>query len=525
MAEVEALELAIVEELESVQRKSHRSKLAQELRLRNMLQGARERAKRIQTLQAEHFTGSSSQANQNQGGLAEFMPKKQHLDQTLKEDDDDNAGDNLALLVGEEDPQQVAKICALGGEMTFADEEEERAMNRPRNRLERRLARARVDEFVLSHEPFTGEEHLGRYLDLHEFHLKFQNLAPAFRNVSYLEFLRVRLVELPPPVQPTNPLAYSEYLMGLKTYLVEFERRATPLVVVSEGFEGEDPSEDSSATSKDKPFEAELKRANNAGDLERALSLQQLKDALAARGLKASGTAQQRAARLFAVKNLSPDQYPLELLSTTTTSSSSSSSLHTSDVSIKSLEAFLLRILQRLKPFVQATQQMVTKKLTMTYEEISQELKEEEKEQEAVEKSDEEDAGAGEEDDEDFKQTGIVDPTTGRIIPKWMYRLHGLNQEFKCEICGGHSYFGRRAYDRHFKDFRHANGMRALGIPNTLHFHDITKIDDAKRLYASLKKELEKTGFDRHAEEQFEDSQGNILTKSAYEDLKREGLL
>lgn len=31
----------------------------------------------------------------------------------------------------------------------------------------------------------------------------------------------------------------------------------------------------------------------------------------------------------------------------------------------------------------------------------------------------------------------------GKPIPYWLYKLHGLNQEFKCEICGGYSYWGR----------------------------------------------------------------------------------
>lgn len=34
----------------------------------------------------------------------------------------------------------------------------------------------------------------------------------------------------------------------------------------------------------------------------------------------------------------------------------------------------------------------------------------------------------------------------------------------------------RRNFDRHFQEWRHAHGMRCLGIPNTKHFHDITLI-------------------------------------------------
>jgi splicing factor 3A subunit 3 len=279
---------------------------------------------------------------------------------------------------------------------------------------------------------------------------------------------------------------------------------------------------------QDKPFDNELKRATNAGVLEKNLTLQQLKEALEARGLKASGTAAQRSARLFAVKNLQPDQYPLELLKVTPSSNATASASVPSTATVKKEVERIKQALQRLLPIVHATQTMITKKLTMTYDEIEQELREEEQEHEAaVERSDDEADEDGDEEGElaakAAQQHGVIDPSTGRIIPKWMYRFYGLNQEFRCEICGNQSYFGRRAYDRHFKDFKHSNGMRALGIPNTLHFHDITKIEDAKRLYASLRKELEKN--EKQQEEEFEDSEGNVLSKSAYEDLKREGLL
>jgi len=38
----------------------------------------------------------------------------------------------------------------------------------------------------------------------------------------------------------------------------------------------------------------------------------------------------------------------------------------------------------------------------------------------------------------------------GKPIPYRLYRLHGLGLEFKCEICGGASYWGRRSYEKHF---------------------------------------------------------------------------
>lgn len=59
-------------------------------------------------------------------------------------------------------------------------------------------------------------------------------------------------------------------------------------------------------------------------------------------------------------------------------------------------------------------------------------------------------------------------------------------QEFKCEICGEASYWGRRAFERHFKEWRHQNGMRALGIPNNKLFFEVTSIADAQELWRNV---------------------------------------
>jgi hypothetical protein len=62
----------------------------------------------------------------------------------------------------------------------------------------------------------------------------------------------------------------------------------------------------------------------------------------------------------------------------------------------------------------------------------------------------------------------------GKPIPYWLYKLHGLNLEFTCEICGNYSYWGRRAYEKHFKEYRHQHGMRCLKIPNTRAFSEVS---------------------------------------------------
>src|SRR5690606_17104071 len=55
----------------------------------------------------------------------------------------------------------------------------------------------------------------------------------------------------------------------------------------------------------------------------------------------------------------------------------------------------------------------------------------------------------------------------GKPIPFWLYKLHGLGVEFPCEICGNFVYMGRRAFDKHFSEWRHIHGLKCLGITNT----------------------------------------------------------
>lgn len=92
---------------------------------------------------------------------------------------------------------------------------------------------------------------------------------------------------------------------------------------------------------------------------------------------------------------------------------------------------------------------------------------------------------AGEIEDDDDDEDKIYNPLKlplgwdGKPIPFWLYKLHGLGVEYKCEICSDFVYMGRKVFEKHFQESRHAFGMRALGLPNTKHFHEITKIEDA----------------------------------------------
>lgn len=55
-----------------------------------------------------------------------------------------------------------------------------------------------------------------------------------------------------------------------------------------------------------------------------------------------------------------------------------------------------------------------------------------------------------EEEEESDEEGPIYNPLNlplgwdGKPIPYWLYKLHGLGVEYKCEICGDYSYKGRR---------------------------------------------------------------------------------
>ena len=85
--------------------------------------------------------------------------------------------------------------------------------------------------------------------------------------------------------------------------------------------------------------------------------------------------------------------------------------------------------------------------------------------------------------------------------------------------------------------------MRALGLPNTKHFHEITKIEDAlARMYSirlvwdalltgihpvaeKLKREGRGEITEQETMEELEDDEGNVYNRKTYDDLKKQGLI
>ena len=218
------------------------------------------------------------------------------------------------------------------------------------------------------------------------------------------------------------------------------------------------------------------------------------------------------------------------------TSSSLAGSSRRIDVS--RLEVATQSLLGQLRPTLDATVRRAERQLYQTSNERENELDEEingiagvrgKKPKDGKDKGDEEDGDSDNDSDEEdapiYNPKGVPLGWDGKPIPYWLFKLHGLNHFYSCEICGNESYRGRHNFEKHFQESKHVYGMRCLGIPNTRHFHGVTKIEDAQHLWAKLQQTVEGNVFDGEKEEEYEDSHGNVLTRKTYGDLSRQGLL
>lgn len=259
---------------------------------------------------------------------------------------------------------------------------------------------------------------------------------------------------------------------------------------------------------------------NSPKELE-ALGLDRLKEGLEAMGLKCGGTLQDRAERLWSVRGKKPSDIPEKLKKKGSSNSSFSGETKRKETAFTEFKIQCL--CELIADIVTATRRHAEIQQTRTAEEKMAEILEEEHGTlPDVEENDEDD-----EDDEGplYNPLNLPLGWDGKPIPYWLYKLHGLGVEYKCEICGNQSYWGRRAFDKHFQEWRHAHGMRCLGVPNTKHFHDICLIEDALALYSKIKGTMTAEQFVGDTEEEFEDSEGNVLNRRTYEDLARQGLL
>ncbi|EQC34544.1 hypothetical protein SDRG_07871 [Saprolegnia diclina VS20] len=391
----------------------------------------------------------------------------------------------------------------------------------------------------VSHEPssldaamdptveFSGEERFGKYLDLHAFHTQFLNL-PVFASVNkmktadttkvqrgrtpeyidapvdYISYLgRFAQFHKIPEAAKLSDTRYEAYLNDLLAYLKDFYRRTQPLVDLDDVvLDAQTQFEKDWARHTVQGWATSLN--TSSATYCKACNKQFASDAVFNGHLKGK-------------KHIKAAEQLKQREATGEPASDSRKGLAHLEAQIRTLVGLLTEV-------VHATISFLELKQTRTPEELQAEILEEE--DDALSDVEVDNDKVDDDDEQPFyNPLNLPLGWDGKPIPYWLYKLHGLGVEFTCEICGNHSYWGRRDFDRHFQQWRHAHGMRCLGIPNTKHFHDITSMADALALYEKLKEQLEKETWSKANEEEFEDSEGNVLNKKTYEDLSRQGLL
>ncbi|KDQ64343.1 hypothetical protein JAAARDRAFT_52300 [Jaapia argillacea MUCL 33604] len=382
---------------------------------------------------------------------------------------------------------------------------------------------------------FSGEESYGKYLDLYANHTAYNNLKHIGKRLGYLQYLDALLAasegpihsELPRPTRQSRD--YELYIKALHSYLLSFLKRSQPLADVD---------------SQQEQAHAEFQKKWEAGEVEdwepptsvkvtvdsngpesgiwcsacqKHYTKQTVYDAhlTSKRHLKA--TSKQATAGVPPANPNGPptDSMPPPSALPDKRSKYFTAALHTH------LSTALLNL---LLPTLNDTKSNVERRFSLTAREREQELVEQSKPPPPPPTA----KGDGEEEEEEER---IYNPLKlplgwdGKPIPYWLYKLHGLGVEYRCEICSDHVYMGRKNFERHFQESRHAFGMRALGLPNTKHFHEIIRIEDALALAERLKREGRHEIFEQETMEELEDDEGNVYNRKTYEDLKKQGLI
>ncbi|MCO5565700.1 hypothetical protein L7F22_019374 [Adiantum nelumboides] len=385
---------------------------------------------------------------------------------------------------------------------------------------------------------FSGEEMGGRFIDLYIQHDEFLNLK-GVRRITYLQYLdsfdrlRGSSGRIPPEIKRSE--AYRNYLQGLQVYLLNFLRKTRPLSDIdglelsilasfeqdwSEGRveDWENQGEDTKGKTSKAPSEAHTTSIDGiwCEACKRSFAKQTVFDAHL-KGQKHIKAADRLASDGHVKENQNSSNEAQELERRKRISKAKA---------IARDETMVIALGNELQSVRVETRANVERKAALTERERQAEA-EDLTTQHSIQ-------GAGEEtqaeDDEDENEK-IYNPLKlplgwdGRPIPFWLYKLHGLGVEFKCEICSDYVYQGRKNFERHFGESRHAFGMRALGLPNTKHFYEITRIQDALALADKLKKQGKIAADEQGDAEEVEDEQGNTYSRKTYELLKRQGLI
>ncbi|KAF7301870.1 RNA splicing factor PRP9 [Mycena indigotica] len=376
---------------------------------------------------------------------------------------------------------------------------------------------------------FSGEEAYGKYVDLYANHIAFTNLKNINKRPGYLQYLDLLGLasqgsvhrELSKDIRFSKD--YESYIKNLHAYLLSFAKRTMPLSDID--------SQQQQATEEfDKLWEAK----EITGWEENAPKTNGEEGIWCAACQKNYSKKTVYDAHLTSKKHVKA-QTKLEESGGQTANPNGNGSVPKPAASHSSTAATRLRnvaytnhlatsLLVLLAATLADTKSNVERRFSLTAREREQELEDQAKKPAPPPPSKEE-GGDEEEEERIYNPLKLPLGWDGKPIPYWLYKLHGLGVEYRCEICSDHVYMGRKNFERHFQESRHAFGMRALGLPNTKHFHEITRIEDALSLAEKLKHEGRLEINEQETMEELEDDEGNVYNRKTYEDLKKQGLI
>lgn len=390
---------------------------------------------------------------------------------------------------------------------------------------------------------FTNDENFGKCLDLHELYHNYINIPGMFNSnlnlsdntkllsgdntnfvkIDYLDYIKNIDSFKNIPLKVKKSKEYIEYIKNLTKYLKEFFVKIYPLVnfneiqdIIDSKFEDD---QDTLKKAKDKEKEESSNINKNTIELNEKdkeenkeivdLYCQICNKSFAKKTLMDAHMASKK--HLKKTENYKKQNNSFNNNNETNEKNKNDEILR----DINYYEYQIIRYKDILQNVIDNTIGQIRKKQTMNREELEADRINEQKNKRV--------------DIEDkkklFNPKNIPMDWDGKPLPYWLYKVHGLGVEHKCEICGGASYWGRRAFEHHFQEWRHAYGMKCLRLPNTLQFKNITRIEDALKLHHKLIEDKNKTEFNPETEEQYEDENGNVYNKKMLSDLKKQGLI
>ncbi|KAJ1653464.1 Pre-mRNA-splicing factor sap61 [Dispira simplex] len=357
---------------------------------------------------------------------------------------------------------------------------------------------------------FSGEEGMGKHLDLHEQYDLYRNLkdVPALDYLAYIskldDFAAIR--------QSSKNQTYRDYLQSLATYLEGYFHRAFPLFNLPAYRERARKTFDEAwaqgrVPGWQGPSGTPPPLALFCVACRKQYSKKTVYDAhLGGRKHKKAACALAERAVPSNNPNAEAKEAQREALEEHINK----------DQEIAWRESLIAEYLTQLKQTREDTRANIERKQALTEQERNAENQEEEVDVDQYVSDDEA---------EIYNPLNLPLDWDGKPIPYWLYKLHGLSVNYSCEICGNQVYRGHKAFDKHFQEWRHAHGLRCLGIPNNRQFYGITSIADAQALWDKIKGQKQADEVQQEKLEEYEDSAGNVFNKKTFEDLKRQGLL